>query len=123
MNWLWKLTGGRPMTRVQHLFVDRVSGQDVFHYRDRMGRNWMANGAWALYRVERTTDHVIGASAVEAMTRDIYNDWRGLPGWAPWVNGGNSHKQDEARRIARVDLADSEHVSGVEASDKGVTEA
>ena len=60
MNWLWKLTGGRPMTRVQHLFVDRVSGQDVCHYRDRFGRNWMATSAWDLSRVRRTTEHVSG---------------------------------------------------------------
>lgn len=53
MNWLWKLTGGRPMTRLQCLFVDCVSGEDVCHYRDKFGRNWMASNAWARFRVQR----------------------------------------------------------------------
>lgn len=59
MKWLWKLTGGRPMTYVHCLFVDSVDGSSVCHYRDRLGRNWMATGPWALFRVRRTTDHVI----------------------------------------------------------------
>lgn len=36
----------------------------------------------------------------EERAKAIYNGWRDQPGWVPWVEGGNSHKQDEARRLA-----------------------
>lgn len=48
---LWTVTGGRPMTRISHRFVDRVSLEDVCHYRDKLGRDWLATSAWALFRV------------------------------------------------------------------------
>lgn len=38
--------------RVDHLaFVDRVTGESVYHFVDRLGRRWLATGAWALFRV------------------------------------------------------------------------
>lgn len=48
---LWKLTGGRPMTRQYCAFIDKVSGREVHYYRDRLGRLWLAEGAWSLFRV------------------------------------------------------------------------
>jgi hypothetical protein len=51
MNWLWDLTGGRPMIYVEGLFIDTVNGFPVVHYRDRSGRHWMAQSQWALFRV------------------------------------------------------------------------
>lgn len=50
------------------------------------------------------------AAAIEAKAREIYDGWKHLPGWVPWVEGGNSHRQDEARRIA---------VSGVKEDGRG----
>ena len=34
---------------------------------------------------------------IEAKAREIYDGWKDTPGWVPWVENGNSHKQDEAR--------------------------
>lgn len=53
MRWLWRLTGGRPMERLDCLFIDSVVGREVNLYRDRLGRHWMAFGAWSLFRVPR----------------------------------------------------------------------
>jgi hypothetical protein len=38
--------------------------------------------------------------AVEERAREIYDGWTHMQGWVPWVEGGNSHMQDEARRLA-----------------------
>ena len=42
----------------------------------------------------------------EVLARVIYDSWIGQPGWAPWAAGGNSDKQEEARRLARAALSD-----------------
>ena len=42
---------------------------------------------------------------VEAVAKAVYEQWADRPGYVPWVPGGNSHKQDDARRIARDALA------------------
>lgn len=39
--------------------------------------------------------------AVEAAAKLIYETWKDIPEYRLWQNGGNSLKQDEARRIAR----------------------
>ena len=51
----WNLTGGRPMTHRGHAFTDCVSGQSVHHWRDRLGRDWLAEGAWSLFRAAHPT--------------------------------------------------------------------
>lgn len=38
---------------------------------------------------------------LEPVARAIYDGWKDQQGWVPWVEGGNSTKQDEARRLAR----------------------
>lgn len=46
---------------------------------------------------------------LEAMAKAIYAKWDKLPGWVPWVDGGNSDMQHLARdcaRAARDALAD-----------------
>lgn len=45
------LFGGRPMKREGLAFVDKVSGASVNYYTDRLGRRWMAENAWSLFRV------------------------------------------------------------------------
>lgn len=52
-KWLWRMTGGRPMFRGKRLFVDKVDGREVFCYMDRLGRTWMANRGFTLFRCER----------------------------------------------------------------------
>lgn len=49
---LWYFTGGRPMKRLEYVFTDKVNGRGVWYWRDRLGRSWMAQGPWALFRVE-----------------------------------------------------------------------
>ena len=39
---------------------------------------------------------------VEAVAKAIYREWRRDAGYVPWVDGGNSLKQDDARKIARA---------------------
>lgn len=45
------LFNGRPMRLVEHLFIDRVSGDSVGLYEDTLGRFWMASGPWSLFRI------------------------------------------------------------------------
>lgn len=40
------------------------------------------------------------AERIEKKAREIYDGWKDMQGWVPWVEGGNSHTQDDARRIA-----------------------
>ena len=51
-RWLARLTGGRPMHRNEYAFTDTVSGESVWRWTDRLGRRWLAAGAWSLFRVE-----------------------------------------------------------------------
>ena len=46
------------------------------------------------------------ADIIEARARLIYDGWCDQPGWVPWVPGGNSIKQDDARRLARQEHAE-----------------
>lgn len=57
------LTGGRPMQHLDFLFTDVVSGKPVHHWRDTFGREWMANGRWSGFRVEKpSATHTSGYS-------------------------------------------------------------
>lgn len=38
---------------------------------------------------------------IEERAKEIYETWKDQEGYLPWVEGGNSLKQDEARRIAQ----------------------
>jgi len=46
-----KLLGGRPMAFVTFMFNDIVSGRPVNIFRDKLGRYWMAEHKWSLFRV------------------------------------------------------------------------
>lgn len=39
-------------------------------------------------------------AGIESLAQQIYQSWESQPGFVPWVDGGNSLKQDEARQIA-----------------------
>ena len=45
---------------------------------------------------------VVPDALVEAVAKAIYWEWRRDAGYVPWVDGGNSFKQDDARKIARA---------------------
>lgn len=45
------------------------------------------------------------ADAVEARAKEIYESWSHLIGYVPWVTGGNSTQQDNARRLAYSELS------------------
>lgn len=51
MKWLWHLTGGRPMRHRKELFYDGIARRMVHMFEDRLGRQWMAFGAWSMFRV------------------------------------------------------------------------
>lgn len=53
MSLIWWITGGRPMQNDGLSFVDVVSGRGVYNFVDKMGRKWMAESAWAWFRVKR----------------------------------------------------------------------
>lgn len=51
VRYIHRLTGGRPMRRDGFAFTDRVSGESVCYWTDRLGRRWLATGAWSWFRV------------------------------------------------------------------------
>lgn len=40
------------------------------------------------------------AQQLDSLAQQIYQSWESQPGFAPWIDGGNSAKQNEARQIA-----------------------
>ena len=46
-----RVLGGRPMTYLGQAFYDQIGGVPVNYYRDSIGRYWMAEHRWALFRV------------------------------------------------------------------------
>lgn len=55
---------------------------------------WLEHGAGVVV-LERDA-----GLAFEEKARELYDCWKGLAGWVPWVEGGNSDRQNDARRIA-----------------------
>ena len=51
----YRLTGGRPMKKVCYAFTDVGNNRAVHYYVDRLGRSWLAQGAWASFRVKPIT--------------------------------------------------------------------
>ena len=49
---LMRITGGRPMERLEYRFRDTITNRPVYYYKDYFGRVWMATGAWSLFRVK-----------------------------------------------------------------------
>lgn len=72
--------------------ADRVVSRNGIVLKDRAGVSGAVNE-------EEMRLHV------EAVAEEIYSGWHDQPGFKPWVRGGNSLKQDEARRLAREKLA------------------
>jgi hypothetical protein len=42
-------------------------------------------------------------TTIENRAKEIYATWKDMDQYVPWVERGNSLKQDEARRIARIE--------------------
>ena len=59
------------------------------------------------FQVEDALDKAAGilADAVEARAKEIYESWSHLTGYVPWVTGGNSTQQANARRLAYSELS------------------
>ena len=52
VKWLVsRVTGGRPMKRIEYRFTDLISGSPVYYYEDTFGRVWLATDAWSWFRV------------------------------------------------------------------------
>lgn len=49
---LYKITGGYPMKRIDNAFIDIVSSKPVYYYKDTLGRVWLAEHAFATFRVK-----------------------------------------------------------------------
>jgi hypothetical protein len=41
-------------------------------------------------------------SRSEDIAQLVYNTWKDREGWVPWVERGNSHRQTDARQVARA---------------------
>lgn len=54
-----------------------------------------ANQAWYQSRYETEKE------MLEVVAQAIYDQWRFMPGWEPWVPYGNSLRQTDARALAQ----------------------
>jgi len=48
------------------------------------------------------TKEILKLAANEAAAKALYETWHSQPEYKPWQDGGNSHKQDEARELVRL---------------------
>lgn len=52
LRFLYRITGGRPMHLVERSgFTDIVSGRQVHLFRCRLGRTYLAERKWSIFRV------------------------------------------------------------------------
>lgn len=63
---------------------------------------WEAANRWLLHGAGVVVPDRERMFAVEAKAQEIYNGWTTMPGWVPWVEGGNSDRQNDARSIAAI---------------------
>jgi len=61
-----------------------------------------------LYGGNSTLEHTMSPLSLEIRAREIYESWNQEPGYVPWVVGGNSLRQDDARQLAREELKSKE---------------
>lgn len=57
------------MKREGCAFIDIVSGKEVNYYTDTLGRKWLANSAWSLFRVERNGSESISSNESSLFSR------------------------------------------------------
>jgi len=48
----FRLTGGRPMNRLEYYFQDPAKEKPVYRFQDGLGRFWMAHSRWSIRRVK-----------------------------------------------------------------------
>ena len=63
---------------------------------------WEAANRWLMHDAGVVVPDRERVFAVEAKAQEIYNGWKTMPGWVPWAEGGNSDRQNDARRIAAI---------------------
>jgi hypothetical protein len=56
----------------------------------------------ALEALESDNPYLRQLAANEAAAKALYETWHSQPEYKPWQDGGNSHKQDEARELVRL---------------------
>lgn len=80
-------------------FLRAMRTEDVIVYRDiDDGQLYFRSASDFKDRMELVD---MLSEEVETMARSIYENWSDQPGYVPWVDRGNSLKQDEARSLAR----------------------
>ena len=63
---------------------------------------WEAANRWLLKSVHLTESTSDAVLSIETKAREIYGGWSDMPNWVPWIENGNSNRQDDARRIASL---------------------
>lgn len=106
----WQLTRRNPAWALSQEFLLTATRRDVRRFYDKAKADAEAaklNAAAGVTVVRDQTEAPADADGLrlEATAREIYDSWKDEPGWVPWVEGGNSTKQDVARQRARDVLA------------------
>lgn len=110
-DWLYNNPSGHEL--VDHMvsvipaeidgYAQRRAGEYVTPWVETMWQGWHARALAAQPPGEaavQPTAEARDAARLEAVAKAIYEQWAEMPGYVPWVAGGNSHKQTEARQIA-----------------------
>lgn len=82
-------------------WYERLTGCDVAE--SYVKANTMIQQIKLNHGVETSAKEPVALSnhtELEMKAKEIYNSWSDQPGWKPWVEGGNSNKQMEARAEA-----------------------
>lgn len=107
---------GEPVAKpkpVARLHAERLTGKDGEYGVTVEDSEWfntcrLTGGTFNLY-AEQPAPVAVGVpmpgrrpipDGIESLAKQVYQSWESQPGFVPWVDGGNSTKQDEARQIA-----------------------
>lgn len=82
------------VTRIRHAFGVLIGRYDALDWQEKEA--FVEQPSAPLQSADDAS-----RSVVEHLARVIYEQWAHQDGYVPWVDGGNSLKQSEARRIAR----------------------
>lgn len=100
-------TGDGRQIVVPHSAVDEIEEEFVPDYKSVLSREDSSPGDKKVDMFEEgfAAAKKLHDSAIEASAKTIYGGWSEDPEYVPWQDGGNSHKQEEARQIARENAA------------------
>ena len=63
-------------------------------------RKYFAAKAVLSLDTDTVHDDAVSREKFEAVAKIVYDQWVDKEGWKPWVDEGNSFKQDNARKVA-----------------------